>query len=72
MDRLIYTALTAMRSQHAAQAVTAHNLANANTTGFRRELSAYNPICPMQTAKISARKNCAMFPEYRTQRTAIH
>ena len=40
MDRLIYTALTAMRSQHAAQAVTAHNLANANTTGFRRELSA--------------------------------
>ena len=40
MDRLIYTALTAMRAQQAAQAVTANNLANAGTPGFRRELSA--------------------------------
>jgi flagellar basal-body rod protein FlgF len=40
MDRLIYTALTAMRAQAAAQAVTANNLANAGTPGFRRELSS--------------------------------
>ncbi|MGI4879831.1 MAG: flagellar basal body rod protein FlgF [Janthinobacterium lividum] len=40
MDRLIYTALTGMRSRQAAQAVTANNLANAATTGFRRELSS--------------------------------
>ncbi len=40
MDRLIYSALTAMRSAQAAQAVTANNLANAQTTGFRRELSS--------------------------------
>lgn len=40
MDRLIYSALTAMRSSQAAQAVTANNLANAQTTGFRRELSS--------------------------------
>ncbi|WP_419813793.1 flagellar basal body rod protein FlgF [Glacieibacterium sp.] len=40
MDRLIYTALTAMRAQSAAQAVTANNLANAGTPGFRRELSS--------------------------------
>lgn len=40
MDRLIYTALTGMRSRQAEQAVTANNLANASTTGFRRELSS--------------------------------
>jgi len=40
MDRLIYTALTGMRARVAAQAVTANNLANANVTGFRRELSS--------------------------------
>lgn len=40
MDRLIYTALTGMRARLAAQAVTANNLANAQVTGFRRELSS--------------------------------
>jgi flagellar basal-body rod protein FlgF len=40
MDRLIYATLTAMRSQKAAQAVTANNLANAQVPGFRRELSS--------------------------------
>ncbi len=40
MDRLIYTALTAMRGAAAAQGVTANNLANAHVPGFRRELSS--------------------------------
>jgi flagellar basal-body rod protein FlgF len=40
MDRLIYTALTGMRARLAAQAVTANNLANAQVTGFRREISS--------------------------------
>ena len=40
MDRLIYTALTGMRARSAAQTVTANNLANANVTGFRREMSS--------------------------------
>lgn len=40
MDRLIYTVLTGMRARTAAQAVTANNLANGGTTGFRRELSS--------------------------------
>jgi len=40
MDRLIYTVLTGMRARTAAQAVTANNLANAGTIGFRRELSS--------------------------------
>lgn len=40
MDRLIYTALTGLGARQRAQAVTANNLANAGTTGFRRELVA--------------------------------
>ena len=39
MDRLIYTALSAMRGAMARQATTANNLANANTVGFRAELA---------------------------------
>jgi len=39
MDRLIYTALSAMRGAMARQTTTANNLANANTTGFRAELA---------------------------------
>lgn len=38
MDRLIYTALSGLTARARAQAVTANNLANASTTGFRREL----------------------------------
>jgi flagellar basal-body rod protein FlgF len=40
MDRLIYTALTGLQRNQEAQAVTAHNLANAVTPGFRREMAA--------------------------------
>lgn len=40
MDRLIYTALTAMQRSQEAQGVTAHNLANVGTPGFRREMMA--------------------------------
>ena len=40
MDRLIYTALTGLESRSRAQQVTANNLANAATPGFRRELVA--------------------------------
>ena len=40
MDRLIYTALTGLSARSRAQAVTANNLANAGTTGFRREIIA--------------------------------
>lgn len=41
MDRLVYTALSGLRRAEFAQAVTAHNLANASTTGFRRDTSAF-------------------------------
>lgn len=40
MDRLIYTALTGLSARSRSQAVTANNLANAATTGFRREIIA--------------------------------
>ncbi|RJF93240.1 flagellar basal body rod protein FlgF [Sphingomonas cavernae] len=44
MDRLIYTSLTAMRGAMARQATTANNLANASTTGFRKELANARPL----------------------------
>ncbi len=40
MDRLVYTALSGLQRTQEAQAVTAHNLANASTPGFRREMTA--------------------------------
>lgn len=40
MDRLIYTALTGLSARSRSQVVTANNLANAQTTGFRREIIA--------------------------------
>lgn len=40
MDRLARTALTGLRAAMSRQTVTANNLANANTIGFRAEMSA--------------------------------
>ena len=40
MDRLIHTALSGMRGAMSRQTVTANNLANANTVGFRSEMSS--------------------------------
>lgn len=39
MDRLVHTALSAMRSAMLRQTSTANNLANVNTTGFRADMS---------------------------------
>src|SRR3546814_18405880 len=40
MDRLVYTALSGLRSNMAAQDVTAHNIANASTLGSNRDVAA--------------------------------
>ena len=40
MDKLIYSSLSAMRAAMARQTVTANNLANINTSGFRGEMSS--------------------------------
>lgn len=39
MDRLIYSSLSAMRALMQHQTLTAANLANANTTGFRSDMA---------------------------------
>lgn len=40
MDKLIYSSLSAMRAAMARQTMTANNLANVNTAGFRGEMSS--------------------------------
>jgi flagellar basal-body rod protein FlgF len=41
MDRMLYVAMTGAKETLNAQGVNNHNLANASTTGFRAELSAF-------------------------------
>jgi flagellar basal-body rod protein FlgF len=44
MDRLIHTGLSALKAAMARQTVTANNLANASTTGFRAEMTSVRPL----------------------------
>jgi flagellar basal-body rod protein FlgF len=44
MDRLIYTAMTGASQALEQQAVTANNLANTSTTGFKAQLSAFRQV----------------------------
>ena len=44
MDRLIHTSLSALKAAMARQSVTANNLANASTTGFRAEMASARPL----------------------------
>jgi flagellar basal-body rod protein FlgF len=44
MDRLIHTGLSALKAAMARQTVTANNLANASTTGFRAEMTSARPL----------------------------
>ncbi|HTP39373.1 MAG TPA: flagellar basal-body rod protein FlgF [Steroidobacteraceae bacterium] len=41
MDRLVYVAMSGAKETLRAQAVNNHNLANASTTGFKADLSAF-------------------------------
>ncbi len=41
MDKLLYVAMTGAKEALAAQAANNHNLANASTTGFRADLTAF-------------------------------
>jgi len=54
MDRLIYTAMTAMNAAMDRQRATANNLANASTPGFRREVFAVTPAT-LRDGSIEAR-----------------
>ncbi|WP_404336115.1 flagellar basal-body rod protein FlgF [Sphingomonas sp. MMS12-HWE2-04] len=44
MDRLVYTALSGLRSQMAAQSTIANNIANASTIGFRAERTSFDRL----------------------------
>lgn len=44
MDRSLYVAMTGATQTMRAQAEVAHNLANANTAGFKAELSAFRSV----------------------------
>jgi len=44
MDRLVYTAMSGLRSQMAAQSTIANNIANASTTGFRAERISFDRL----------------------------
>lgn len=57
MDRLLYVAMTGAAQTMAAQASVAHNLANANTTGFKAEMAAFQSVPvngPGQPTRINA------------------
>ena len=44
MDKMVYTAMTGARHIVEQQGVTANNLANATTTGFRAQLDAFRAV----------------------------
>lgn len=44
MDKLLYIAMTGARESGFAQAKTAHNLANASTTGFKADLAQFRAM----------------------------
>lgn len=44
MDRMIYVAMTGAKHLLEQQAVTAHNLANASTPGFRADTNAFRAV----------------------------
>ncbi|KPF63978.1 flagellar basal body rod protein FlgF [Porphyrobacter sp. AAP60] len=54
MDRMIYTAMTAMNAAMDRQRTVANNLANASTPGFRQEIFAVTPAT-LKDGSIEAR-----------------
>ena len=56
MDRSLYVAMTGAGQTLAAQSSVAHNLANANTTGFKAELAAFQSV-PVQGPGLATRVN---------------
>ncbi len=45
MDRFLYVAMSGAKETLRAQTANNHNLANASTTGFRADLSAFQSTC---------------------------
>lgn len=62
MDRLIYVAMSGAREAMRSQAVTAHNLANISTTGFRAFRSMLDSA-PVEGPGMATRVNTVAMPE---------
>ncbi|SFR87116.1 flagellar basal-body rod protein FlgF [Dyella sp. OK004] len=56
MDRSIYVAMTGATQMMRAQTEVAHNLANADTVGFKAQMSAFQPL-QVQGAGLASRIN---------------
>lgn len=56
MDHSVYVAMTGATQMMRAQAEVAHNLANADTVGFKAQLSAFQPL-PVQGPGMATRVN---------------
>ncbi|MEO1037601.1 MAG: flagellar basal body rod protein FlgF [Pseudomonadota bacterium] len=56
MDRLAYVAMTGAKQIEAAQAITANNLANVSTVGFRADLHEFSQV-PVEGAGYATRVN---------------
>ena len=56
MDRSLYVAMTGATQMMREQSEVAHNLANADTVGFKAQLSAFKPL-PVQGPGMATRIN---------------
>jgi flagellar basal-body rod protein FlgF len=63
MDRLVYTSLSAMRTLMQKQAVTANNLANVNTVGFRGDYAETSAVYLGSGNGVAARAQAAQGEE---------
>lgn len=62
MDRSMYVAMTGATQTMRAQAEVAHNLANADTVGFKAQMSAFQPLT-VQGPGLATRVNGVAFGE---------
>ena len=68
MDEMIYLAMTGARQTEVAQTITANNLANVSTTGFRADLHSFSAV-PVTGPGVDSRVN-AVVNAYGTDMTA--
>lgn len=59
MDRLVYTALSGLRSQTQAQATIANNIANASTIGYRADRVSFDRMVLQQQGGLDTRQMAA-------------
>lgn len=65
MDRMLYVAMTGAQQTLRAQAITSHNLANANTVGFRQDMADFRSMPIFSDDSLPTRVNAM------TQRSSV-